>query len=654
MTQQQFNIHVEDVREKLLSEATKLNLSPKQIFDEFVKSSNMKINRKIFKQKLMNLGFNLVDFPDEDFLAIDVDNSGEIDVKEFKDFFNLALDNDSLPSPPPPPPEDDLQFQPTDLDGRITIACIEAKGLRPSSAWFDCFKDKNTQMRSNTLVFEPVPRQQRLLNPLASTEDLEEGGGTDELLHKDDSKTSSTDKGNLGIIAHARKFAKTAKKNTSEAVDVSSKLHYTAAIKELEFRRNAFLRSLKTKPRKCSSDTQPKCWDRLPKGVKIEETYFSKKPAYRKPLTLIKQKHANMRGDKAARSECSKHSTEKEAGRNWITSTLAPEIFERLIESVLTIRDFTLSVEKSSERLVSYGNSSARDKKLNGREEEDGLSVEAVNRREISQGTIVYQRYAPVKSLDMDTISGQKACKSSVIDIASAWFRHIDKDESGMISFREFRDCISELDLMVSKADTQLLMQRFKIENEESGEMSLIRYREFLLWAEGAVAGKLTREETHQKSIPHVSSLIKMVKDASEKFSDQKITTLKSDQASLHVFQDALRDMDCRMSINSVYRLSRCFDGDLVAFNDYLNGADGQLPNDDALDLAQLKRQLQSVLKRRCEDGKNGQGETLINSSKIWAQLTSTKSGTVEFSKVRDKVRISAALHNVVNVNNAE
>jgi hypothetical protein len=42
----------------------------------------------------MNLGFNLVDFPDEDFLAIDVDNSGEIDVEEFKSFFNLALSND--------------------------------------------------------------------------------------------------------------------------------------------------------------------------------------------------------------------------------------------------------------------------------------------------------------------------------------------------------------------------------------------------------------------------------------------------------------------------------------------------------------------------------------------------------------------------------
>jgi len=59
----------------------------------------------------MKLGFNLVDFPDEDFLAIDVDNSGAIDVEEFKGFFNLALSNDSLPSPPPPPPEDDLQVR---------------------------------------------------------------------------------------------------------------------------------------------------------------------------------------------------------------------------------------------------------------------------------------------------------------------------------------------------------------------------------------------------------------------------------------------------------------------------------------------------------------------------------------------------------------
>ena len=52
MTQQQFNIHVEDVREKLLKEASKLNLSPKQIFDEFVNSSDPKIDREIFKRKV--------------------------------------------------------------------------------------------------------------------------------------------------------------------------------------------------------------------------------------------------------------------------------------------------------------------------------------------------------------------------------------------------------------------------------------------------------------------------------------------------------------------------------------------------------------------------------------------------------------------------
>ena len=84
MTQQQFNIHVEDVREKLLASALSLNLAPKQIFDEFVISPNARIDRKTFKRKLMNLGFNLVDFPDEDFLAIDVDNSGEIDVEEVR------------------------------------------------------------------------------------------------------------------------------------------------------------------------------------------------------------------------------------------------------------------------------------------------------------------------------------------------------------------------------------------------------------------------------------------------------------------------------------------------------------------------------------------------------------------------------------------
>ena len=68
MTRQQFNIHIEDVREKIFREAKKLGLSPQNVVEAF--NTGAPIKCKDFKSKLMGLGYNLVDFPDADFLAI--------------------------------------------------------------------------------------------------------------------------------------------------------------------------------------------------------------------------------------------------------------------------------------------------------------------------------------------------------------------------------------------------------------------------------------------------------------------------------------------------------------------------------------------------------------------------------------------------------
>jgi len=133
----QFSIHVEDVREKLFVQANALGVTTKEIRNEFEKPPNKNITKKIFKQKLINLGFNLTSFPDEDFLAIDVDGSGSVSPQELTDFFVLAVENSVLPGSPPEPPEDDLLNQPTDLRGMLKVGVSEAKGLVPCRAWFD-------------------------------------------------------------------------------------------------------------------------------------------------------------------------------------------------------------------------------------------------------------------------------------------------------------------------------------------------------------------------------------------------------------------------------------------------------------------------------------------------------------------------------------
>jgi len=95
--------------------------------------------------------------------------------------------------------------------------------------------------------------------------------------------------------------------------------------------------------------------------------------------------------------------------------------------------------------------------------------------------------------------------------------------------------------------------------------------------------------------------------------------------------------MGCRISLNSVYRLTRCFSEDAAAFNTFINEEIETSKSTGHLDITKLRECLQSVLKRRCEDGTSSSGETLLNSGKIWAQLTNTKSNPVEFDIVRDK-----------------
>lgn len=354
ITRMQFNIHIEDVRDKMLKEAKKLQLHPKTMYDAFTGGEKVRhcaserrsgeprseakrkyripseelneelrvlaprtsiqyilnsltpphtqIDRKMFKQKLMGMGFNLTDFPDEDFLAIDVDNSGVINVEEFKDFFETAIANAGSPCGPNGIPEDDLGASGgTDMDGRLSVKCIEAKGLKPVASWFDKFKDGDSQMRKKTLIYRPMPVPWKETG--SNDEDDEDGAPSAGVVQR---RRSSM----MAGAAAAKMLAAKAKENVADAGVVADKLHYSEPLKELEGRRNAFLKRVKNQPRKCSSDTQPTCWDRLPKGGKIDESYFLNGSENRRPLVPRKKRQAAK--TKKASAE------QREAAKKWI------------------------------------------------------------------------------------------------------------------------------------------------------------------------------------------------------------------------------------------------------------------------------------------------------------------------------------------------
>jgi len=162
-------------------------------------------------------------------------------------------------------------------------------------------------------------------------------------------------------------------------------------IKSLEIRRLDFLRKVKRMPRKCSSDTQPECWDRLPRGIKIEESYFSEKLAARGWKKVSDRSEASLEKNRAksnplnyfdsltrfalaslknaprfvsaqknghaAKNQLAakKFDSKKEraAMKNWIKNVLAPELLSSMIDGVFNVLEFRAGVIK---KLINHDN----------------------------------------------------------------------------------------------------------------------------------------------------------------------------------------------------------------------------------------------------------------------------------------------------------
>ena len=101
------------------------------------------LTKAAFKRRLMDIGFNLADFPDDDLIVLDADNSGTISPQEFLDFFKQGcqfVDSSTLHNMGggvPVAPVDDLMYQSIDLEGVLTVKVKSVNDLRTPVTWFD-------------------------------------------------------------------------------------------------------------------------------------------------------------------------------------------------------------------------------------------------------------------------------------------------------------------------------------------------------------------------------------------------------------------------------------------------------------------------------------------------------------------------------------
>ncbi|RYH31540.1 hypothetical protein EON65_02390, partial [archaeon] len=137
MSVSQYYERKEALRERIVSEAQRLNLSLSQLQAIF-KDCKDKMSRSAFKRRMMEVGFMLTDFPDDDLVVLDKDNDGSISPQEFIEFYQegLKFTDVTIAGPVPEKPVDDLLLKSIDLSGELHVKVIGARGVREGTSWF--------------------------------------------------------------------------------------------------------------------------------------------------------------------------------------------------------------------------------------------------------------------------------------------------------------------------------------------------------------------------------------------------------------------------------------------------------------------------------------------------------------------------------------
>lgn len=153
MSVAQFNEKKEILRDRIVSEAKRLHISMVQLEALMFNGAQKEVPRSVFKRRMMDAGFMLTDFPDDDFVVLD-EERGVINIADFLAFARAGMqfvEGKATAAPAPEKPVDDLLFKTIDLSGEVCVQLGSARGLRDASAWF---KNLSSSSASPALALE--------------------------------------------------------------------------------------------------------------------------------------------------------------------------------------------------------------------------------------------------------------------------------------------------------------------------------------------------------------------------------------------------------------------------------------------------------------------------------------------------------------------
>jgi Ca2+-binding EF-hand superfamily protein len=174
MSVSQFYQKKEILRERMVKDIARLSLNTEHLKSIFKTPSSFsassvgkkeinKLSLSIFKKKMMELGFQLADFPDDDLVVLDADNDGTIDPEEFLSFITegqrfLATSSTGSGSvvpvigeaPIPEKPVDDLLYKAIDFSGELNLQIFNARSVREPGSWLNSNSNSSTSKVDNS------------------------------------------------------------------------------------------------------------------------------------------------------------------------------------------------------------------------------------------------------------------------------------------------------------------------------------------------------------------------------------------------------------------------------------------------------------------------------------------------------------------------
>ena len=679
----------EQLRERMVNECKRLKLTGLSLGTAFAGFKELQLQK--FKRRIIDLGFSLADFPDEDLkLLSQVPANSQLEkvseelltvsIDDFISFVSDGIEPKDFPLAPPPPPVDDILYKAVDLEGDVTVKLISGRDLRKVSTWFSQGQESSAMLRplfkydySAALDYTRkyyttahLKSQKSIDQPTSTT--LIDKNSTNQndpsnKPFKDDSGNSVTSnmksvsaRINDNDVGKKRdNNLKSFKKQSAEKKASDDGVMNVALEQNTVLRRHSSINSLKTKRNIFDDNDAISLLNMKYLKNLIKPTNKSDKSTVVSDKLLLEQKNideiANKSTDSSSacyadlwdflvdcvvtisssRTSNNKGSVIMDPDKSKLPEPAAVTNTKVSVGSVPTPRNIRKTPGTAS---VTTNQNISKTKAIISSELEEKIAQEAINDNENSYKE-VYRRVVLVPRISRAEIDGEKINNNSCLSnsdvggILSVLFNKFDINQDGVICIDEFRQALRDINIETSDEESQTLFNRFETRVKD-GNIDI--YEFFNFFSDKQIQNKLVDDADSKELatiVDKVKSILNLNRDKVEKV-NVFFSEFDGSQSAKNVL--TLQSLNIDINVTEMARIERVFKKDVTVFMAHIFSEVSTLQ--DVFNDYKLK--MLTYLERRVGisfNAGNGVKDASAALNKLWLTITSALHNPVSFEE---------------------